>query len=129
MIIAKLAFIYLKKLNSFDSLFNSMSQSCHFSECFILKYVCWGCIRSRRLLLVIPTTAPRTCVQSVYPSNTCPICRGFDFSHTAYSVGDGFAAAKSLGNDLAVMDDSSATLFLCASPSGPLSVDLSRQFI
>jgi len=37
MIIAKLAFIYLKKLNSFYSLFNSMSHSCHFSECFILK--------------------------------------------------------------------------------------------
>lgn len=43
------------------------------------------------------------------------------------SVGDGYAAAKSLGNDPAVMDDSSAALFLRDSPSGPLSVDLSRR--
>lgn len=35
------------------------------------------------------------------------------------------AAAKSPGNDLAVMDDSSAALFLRAYPPGPLSVDLS----
>lgn len=75
------------------------------------------------------------CISSIPSSVECTLVQHFlarfvaaSISRTILvSIGDDYAVAESLGNDLAVTDDSLATLFRRASPSGPLSVVLSDR--
>ena len=68
-------------------------------------------------------------IPTVTPHAECPILARFivtsNFRTPLVSIGNGYVAAKSLGDDFVVMDDSLAMLFLDV--SGLLSVDLSRR--
>lgn len=56
-----------------------MSRSWHFSGCFLLKHTCRvACVRAVYSYLC-PDSGSSCRVNT--PSDTCPICRGFDFSH------------------------------------------------